>query len=145
MHRSVAALLLSAGLASQALALEYRSVSEVAVLFDAPSVKAKPMFVIAPATPVEIIVSLDAWVKVRDMKGDLAWIERRQLADLRTLQVRPGGAQIRGEATDNAKLVFEAEADVVMEFLEAVPAGWAKVRHRDGSQGYVKASQVWGM
>lgn len=145
MLRSITALLLSAGVVSQALALEYRSVSEVAVLFDAPSVKAKPVFVIAPATPVEIIVSLDAWVKVRDMKGDLAWIERRQLADQRTLQVRPGGAQIRGEAADNARLVFEAEADVVLEFLEAAPAGWARVRHRDGSQGYVKASQVWGL
>lgn len=137
-----AALLLGAGAAH---ALDYRSVSEAAVLFDAPSQKAKPLFVIAPGTPVEVIVSLDAWVKVRDQKGDLAWIERRQLADKRTLQVRAGGAQIRGEAGDNAKLAFEAETDVVLEFLEPGPAGWAKVRHRDGAQGFVKASQVWGL
>ena len=142
------ALLLLAGATSPALALDYRSVSETAVLYDAPSQKAKPLFVIVPATPVEVIVSLDAWVKVRDMKGDLAWIERRQLADQRTLQVRAEGAQIRGEATDNAKVVFEAEADVVIELVEAgpnIPLGWAKVRHRDGAQGYVKTSQVWGM
>lgn len=137
-----AALLLGAGAAH---ALDYRSVSEAAVLFDAPSQKAKPLFVIAPGTPVEVIVSLDAWVKVRDLKGDLAWIERRQLADKRTLQVRAGGAQIRVEAGDNAKLAFEAETDVVLEFLEPGPAGWAKVRHRDGAQGFVKASQVWGL
>jgi SH3-like domain-containing protein len=139
------ALLLFSGLAANALALDYRSVSEAAVLYDAPSQKAKPLFVIAPATPVEVIVSLDAWVKVRDMKGDLAWIERRQLADQRTLQVRAGGAQFRSEASDSAKLAFEAEADVVVEFIEAGPAGWAKVRHRDGAQGYVKASQIWGL
>lgn len=139
------ALLLVSGLAANALALDYRSVSEAAVLYDAPSQKAKPLFVIAPATPVEVIVSLDAWVKVRDMKGDLAWIERRQLADQRTLQVRAGGAQFRSEASDSAKLAFEAEADVVVEFIEAGPAGWAKVRHRDGAQGYVKASQIWGL
>lgn len=138
-------LLLVSGLAANALALDYRSVSEAAVLYDAPSQKAKPLFVIAPATPVEVIVSLDAWVKVRDMKGDLAWIERRQLADQRTLQVRAGGAQFRSEASDSAKLAFEAEADVVVEFIEAGPAGWAKVRHRDGAQGYVKASQIWGL
>lgn len=137
-----AALLLGAGAAH---ALDYRSVSEAAVLFDAPSQKAKPLFAIAPGTPVEVIVSLDAWVKVRDQKGDLAWIERRQLADKRTLQVRAGGAQIRVEAGDNAKLAFEAETDVVLEFLEPGPAGWAKVRHRDGAQGFVKATQVWGL
>lgn len=138
----LAALLLGAGVAH---ALDYRSVSEAAVLYDAPSQKAKPLFVIAPATPVEIIVSLDAWVKVRDLKGDLAWIERRQLADQRTLQVRSGGAQIRVEASDNARLAFEAEADVVLELLEPSPVGWARVRHRDGPQGFVKAVQVWGL
>lgn len=137
----LAALLLGAGVAH---ALDYRSVNEAAVLYDAPSQKAKPLFVIAPATPVEVIVSLDAWVKVRDVKGDLAWIERRQLADKRTLQVRAGGAQVRVEPNDNAKLAFEAEVDVVMEFVEAGPAGWVKVRHRDGAQGFVKAAQVWG-
>ena len=134
--------LLVSGAAS---ALDYRSVSEAAVLYDAPSQKAKPLFVIAPGTPVEVIVSLDAWVKVRDLKGDLAWIERGQLADKRTVQVRTEGAQIRAEANDAAKLAFEAEADVLLEFLEAGPAGWVKVRHRDGPQGFVKATQVWGL
>lgn len=143
--RLTAAALLLAGLAANAQALDYRSVSEAAVLYDAPSQKAKPLFVIAPATPVEVIVSLDAWVKVRDVKGDLAWIERRQLAEQRTLQVRAGGAQIRTEPNDNAKPAFEAEGDVVIELLEPGPAGWAKVRHRDGAQGFVKAAQVWGL
>jgi SH3-like domain-containing protein len=145
MRLLAAALLLFAGAAGNALALDYRSVNEAAVLFDAPSQKAKPLFVIAPGTPVEVIVSLDAWVKVRDLKGDLAWIERRQLADKRMLQVRAGGAQIRGEASDSSKITFEAEADVVLELLEPGPIGWAKVRHRDGPQGFVKAAQVWGL
>lgn len=145
MRLLAAALLLFSGAAGNALALDYRSVNEAAVLFDAPSQKAKPLFVIAPGTPVEVIVSLDAWVKVRDLKGDLAWIERRQLADKRTLQVRAGGAQIRIEANDNAKLAFEAEADVVLELLEPGPVGWARVRHRDGPQGFVKAAQIWGL
>lgn len=125
-------------------ALDYRSVNEAAVLYDAPSQKAKPLFVIAPGTPVEVIVSLDTWVKVRDLKGDLAWIERGQLADKHTLQVRAEGAQIRAEANDAAKLAFEAEADVLLEFVEAGPPGWVKVRHRDGPQGFVKSTQIWG-
>lgn len=125
--------------------LDYRSVTEAAVLFDAPSQKAKPLFVIAPGTPVEVVVSLDAWSKVRDMKGDLAWIERRQLSDRRMLQVRTGGAQVRSEASDTARLVFEAESDVLLEYLDAGPPGWVKVHHRDGETGFVKASQVWGL
>jgi len=139
----LAALLLSGA----AAALDYRSVGEAAVLYDAPSQKAKPLYAIAAGTPVEAIVALDAWVKVRDMKGDLAWIERRQLADLRMLQVRER-AQVRSGAADDAKLVFEAEADVLLEPVElGAPGtvGWVKVRHRGGQQGFVKAVQVWGL
>ncbi|MCX8085325.1 MAG: SH3 domain-containing protein [Rhodocyclaceae bacterium] len=127
-----------------AWALDYRTVAETAILYDAPSQKAKPLYVIAAGTPVEAVVTLDAWVKVRDLKGDLAWIERRQLAERRSLQVRAERAQVREAAQEAARLVFEAEQDVLLELIEAGPAGWLKVRHRDGQQGFVKATQVWG-
>lgn len=144
-HRAALALLALAGAAAPVSALDYRSITDAAVLFDAPSQKAKPLFVIAPGTPVEVVVTLDAWCKVRDMKGDLAWIERRQLADRRQLQVRAEGAQVRAEASDDARLVFEAEADVLLEYLDRGPAGWVKVRHRDGEVGFVKVKAVWGL
>lgn len=143
--RPAAFALLLAGIAGPALGLDYRSVNDAAVLYDAPSQKAKALFVIAPATPVELIVSLDAWVKIRDSKGDLAWIERRYLADRRTLQVRSEGAQVRSEASDAGRVVFETEPDVLLELIEAAPVGWARVRHRDGALGFVKAAQVWGL
>jgi SH3-like domain-containing protein len=143
--RSLAvALLLFVGMAGGALALDYRSVSEAAVLYDAPSQKAKPLYAIATGTPVEAIVTLDAWIKVRDMKGELAWIERRLLADKHTLQLRERAA-VRAEPNETAAPVFEAEADVLLEFVEPGSAGWVKVRHRDGQQGFVKATQVWGL
>jgi SH3-like domain-containing protein len=142
-HWLFAALL--AGLCPPAGALDYRSVAEVAVLFDAPSQKAKPLWVIAPGTPVEVVVSLDAWLKVRDMNGDLAWIERRLLSERRMLQVRAGGAQVRSEPSESARLAFAAEADVLLEYLGPGPAGWVKVRHSDGAEGFVKVGQVWGL
>jgi SH3-like domain-containing protein len=130
---------------SVAAALDYRSVSESTVLYDAPSQKAKPVFAIAAGTPVEMVVTLAAWVKVRDAKGDLAWIEQRQLAEQRTVQVRTERAQVRANAEDSSVLLYEAEPDVLLDLVEPAPAGWAKVRHRDGQQGFVKASQVWGL
>lgn len=139
------ATLLFSGAAS---ALDYRAIGELAVLYDAPSQKATPLHVIAAGTPVEVIVTLDAWVKVRDMKGDLAWVERRQLTEQRMLQVRAERAQVRAGAEEGASLVFEAEPDVLLELIDAaVPGapGWIKVRHRDGQQGFVKVGQVWGL
>ena len=131
--------------APPALALDYRSISEVAPMYDAPSAKAKPLFVVLVGTPVEVVVSLDGWSKVRDSRGDLAWIERKYLADKHNVIVRLDRAQVRAAAEDKAALVFEAERDVVLELLEAVPGGWAKVKHRDGQSGFLKATQVWGL
>ena len=132
-------------LASPAQALDYRSLTEAAPVYDAPSAKSKPLFVVLAGTPVELVVSLEGWSKVRDSRGDLVWIEKKYLADKRNVIIRADRAQVRAAAEDKAALVFEAERDVVLEFLEAVPGGWAKVKHRDGQSGFLKAPQVWGL
>jgi SH3-like domain-containing protein len=132
-------------IAGPALALDYRSVAEATALYDAPSQKAKPLYAIARGTPVELVVAVEGWVKVRDQKGDLAWIEKRLLAEKRTVIVRADRAQVRAGAEDKAPLAFEAEKDVVLDLVEPAAVGWARVRHRDGQQGFVKAAQVWGL
>ncbi len=131
--------------ANCAAALDYRSVTEATLLYDAPSLKARPLFAIAAGTPVESVVVLEGWVKVRSATGSLAWVEQRLLSDKRTVMVRADRAQVRSAADDKAPVVFEAEKDVLLELVEAGPPGWAKVKHRDGQQGFVKASQIWGL
>jgi SH3-like domain-containing protein len=138
-------LLVTAWSASPVFALDYRTVTEAASMYDAPSAKASPLFIVRPGTPVELVVSLEGWSKVRDSKGDLVWIDKKYLTDKRNVIVRSDRAQVRAAAEDKAALVFEAERDVVLELVEAVQGGWVKVRHRDGQSGFVKAPQVWGL
>ena len=138
------ALLVAVWLAAPAWAFDYLSVAEPAAMYDAPSQKAQALFAVAAGTPVEAIVSLDAWIKVRDAKGDLAWIEKRNLSQKRTVIVTVERAEIRLQADEKSSLVFAAEKDVVLEWLEPGPLGWVRVKHRDGQSGFVKAAQVWG-
>ena len=140
------ATILAIGLAAPAAwALDYLSVAEPAAMYDAPSQKSHALFAVAAGTPVEAIVGLDAWVKVRDAKGDLAWIERRHLSQKRTVIVKAERTEVRVQADENSPVVFGAEKDVVLEWLEPGPLGWARVKHRDGQSGFVKTSQVWGL
>lgn len=132
-------------LSAPVFAIEFRSVDAGAVLYDSPSVKGKPLFVIRRHTPVEAVVSLEGWTKVRDAEGGLAWIEKKHLVEQRTVQVVADRAQVRSEAADSAPLAFEAEKGVALELLEAGLAGWARVRHRDGQTGFVRGNQVWGL
>lgn len=131
-------------------AADYRSVepgegSAAAILYDSPSKKGVPQFIIRRYTPVEVVVNLEGWAKVRDAAGGLAWIERAALADRRTLQVTADRAEVHQAADTASPLAFQAEKGVALELLEAAPAGWAKVRHRDGQTGYLRANQVWGL
>ena len=53
--------------------------------------------------------------------------------------------QIRQNADDSAPVSFEAEKNVSLDFVEVVPGGWVKVRHRDGQSGFVRINQIWGL
>jgi SH3-like domain-containing protein len=128
-----------------ATATDFFSVAEPALLYDAPSQQGNRLFAIARGTPVEAIVVLDAWIKVRDARGDLAWIEKRQLSQKRMLIVNADQAEVRVHPDDAAPVVFTAERDVLLELLEPGPVGWAKVQHRGGRQGYIKVTATWGL
>ena len=145
LHRLPLALLLAA-LAQGALAIDYRSVDvPAAILYDAPSQKGKKLYLIKVLTPVEVVVRLEGWSKVRDAEGTLAWIEARQLSERRTLIVTAAKAELRQGDKPEAPLVAELDKWVAVEFIEAAAPGWAKVRHRDGATGYVRATQIWGL
>lgn len=143
--RSVVLVVAAVTAAWPAWAIDYRSLAESVAAYDAPSAKSKPLFVVLAGTPVELVVSLDGWSKVRDSRGDLAWVEKKFLSEKRNVMVRLERAQVRATADDKAALVFEAEREVLLELLEAAPGGWVKVRHRDGQSGFLKAPQVWGL
>lgn len=125
-------------------AAEFRSVAEPAVLYDAPSTAAKPLYVVSRQYPVEVIVNLDAWVKVRDHAGALAWIEKRALTERRTLLVIAPSAEVRARPEDQAPLSFAAAQNVVLDLVAIAPGGWLRVRHADGADGFVRMNQVWG-
>jgi len=136
-----AALLASAN----AVALEFRSVSEsAAILYDAPSIKAQKLFVLSPGYPVEVVVKLEGWTKVRDDTGEFAWIENARLSERHTVMVRVQSAEARQAANENSPVVFTAEKNVFLELVD-LAAGWAKVRHSDGATGFIKVSQLWGL
>jgi SH3-like domain-containing protein len=132
--------------AGAALAIDYRSVSvPAAILFDAPSLQGKKLYLIKAQTPVEVVVKLEGWFKVRDAEGTLAWLESRNLAEKRTLVVTAPKAEIRQSDKPESPALVELDKWVAVEFIEPASPGWAKVRHRDGATGYIRSTQVWGL
>ena len=147
------ALALAAAFAGAACAAEYRTTSEVpTLLYDAPSLKARPLFVYGRDVPLEVLVTVEGWTKIRDVGGGFGWIPNKSLAEKRMLLVRVAMADVRANPDDAAPLVFRAEQNVLLDLAESAtsPAttatpGWVKARHRDGQTGYVRVNQVFGL
>ena len=134
------------GAAAQRTA-DFRAVAEpAAIMYDAPTLRGKKLFVAPRGMPVEVVVSIEGWVKVRDRAGDMAWLERKAVTERRTV-VAIGVTRLLERAEQGAKPVLEVVADVILDLEAAPPAppGWVRVRHRDGATGFVRASQVWGL
>ena len=145
-----AALALAAGVVHSA---EFMSTSDAAtILYDAPSARAKPLFVLGRDTPLEVIVPVEGWTKVRDSAGTIGWVDKRNLGERRSLVVRVPVADVRVSPEENAALAFRAEHGVLLELAEPATSaistatpGWVKVRHRDGQAGFVRITQVFGL
>jgi len=145
--RGRAVLVLATALAAlDAGATEFRALGPApAVLYDAPSLKADRLFVASRYYPFEILVKLDQWTKVRDVNGEVAWVENKSLGDRQTVIVTVPLADVRASPSADAPLVFEAYKQVLLEVMEPPADGWVKVRHRDGQVGYIRTAHVWGV
>lgn len=131
-------------LPAAAAAADFRSAAEAAVvLYDAPSAKSSKLFIVSRGYPLEVVVQVEGWVKVRDAAGALSWVESKSLDNTRTVLLKTA-TTVRQKPAADAPAAFEAQRDLLLELVEGASAGWVHVRHRDGTAGYVRATDVWG-
>ena len=138
--------LASAAASIPAAAAEFRSVAAAAVLYDGPSKQARRLYVAPRGMPVEIVSTVGPWIKVRDMDGDVVWIERADLAERRNV-VSSALLVVRQQPQDGAPAVIQVDRGVLLDLVDgaAPSSGWVRVRHRDGAAGWVRTTEVWGL
>jgi SH3-like domain-containing protein len=126
-------------------AADYRSITDAAtVLYDAPSTKAKKLFVLGAGYPLEVMVTVEGWTKVRDAGGSIGWVEARALGTKRNVLVRSAVAEVRAAPDAGAPVVFKVSRGVLLEWVENVPGGWTRVRHADAGHGFLPSTELWG-
>jgi SH3-like domain-containing protein len=132
-------------LSASASALEYRSTSRPAVLYDAPSTAAGKVAIAGSGLPLEVIVDTDQWVKVRDHSGRLAWVEKAALGGTRSVMVKAEVSLVRQHPRPDAEVVFRAAQGVLLDVTGAIdPFGWLPVKHAGGQTGWLPAHEAWG-
>ncbi len=127
-----------------AQAADLRAVSALkAVAYDAPSLEARKILIFSQGYPLEVIVNLGEWLKVRDATGALSWIEAKQTLQKRMV-IATANTAVRQADNADAALVATLEKDVVVELVADNKNGWVKIKHANGVSGYVQNGQLWG-
>lgn len=129
-----------------ALALDFKSVAEPkAILYDGPSSAANKRFIVSQFYPVEEVVKLTSWVKVRDAEGGLFWIQSNALSNLRTVIIQSDTTELHQTPSATSKILAIVEKQVVFVLEdETATNGWIKVRSVAGELGYLPINAVWG-
>ena len=145
--RGTLAIALAIGLACPGAspAAEFLStVEDAAILYDAPSSKSKRLFVLGRGYPLEVIVAVEGWTKVRDAAGTLGWVESRELGSKRMVVVKSSVREVRSAPDQGASIAFKVAPDVLLEWVETLPSGWTRVRHAEAGQGFIRTADIWG-
>lgn len=145
-HLAPTPLLIAVLAAPNAHALDFKTVGTAsAILYATPSAKGNKLYVAPPGMPLLVLIAYGDWVKVRDMNGDMAWTPARDLDPRRNVQVSTPGARVHAGPDDASPVLMTADKGVLLELRDPAAIVWARVRHRDGIDGYIKVSDVWGL
>jgi len=93
--------------------------------------------------PLKVIGRRKGWVKVRDFEGDEGWIASRLVGRTPHLVVKKKRINLRSGPGKRYRLVGRANYGVVFRTLRK-KRGWVKVRHENGTTGWVLRSLLWG-
>mgnify|MGYP001195087119 FL=1 len=118
-----------------------------AVLFEGPSNTTDKMFIVTEGYPLEVLVSLKDWKKVKDHNGKITWIESKHTHNERTVLILKDDAVIFNQANDKSHKLANVDKFVVLKLNSPMLVGnWAEVKTQiEGLIGFINSKEVWGL
>ena len=127
-----------------AWALDFVSTDRAAILYDAPASQANKVAVVSAGYPLEVLVRLQDWVKVRDATGAIEWIAADALGPQATVMVNVPQATVYAQPSAASQALFQVNQGVAFPLL-GQSGGWAQVKLPNGASGYLPLAALWGL
>ncbi|MEW6593602.1 MAG: SH3 domain-containing protein [Thermodesulfobacteriota bacterium] len=136
-------LVLSLAAASVAGAAEYASVARNgANIRSGPGADYEILWEVGKGYPLAILQQQDRWAQVVDFEGARGWIVTLLLSDQKTVIVKGKDINLRVGPGVNYEPVAVVKYGVIFTPLER-EGEWVKVRHADGTVGWLHDSLLW--
>ena len=118
-----------------------------AVLFEGPSKTTEKMYIVTEGYPLEVLVSLKDWKKVKDHQGKISLVESKNTHNERTVLITKDDTVIFNQANEKSHKLANVDKFVVLKLNSPILVGnWAQVKTQiEGLIGFVNSRDVWGL
>lgn len=111
---------------------------------ESPSTKSQIKWVLGKGFPLQVISSKGKWLKVRDFENDTGWVYEPLTSRKGHMVVKKKIVNIRSGPGTKYRIKAQAKYGVVFQTLKQID-GWAKVRHQNGTTGWISRKLLWGL
>jgi len=138
--------LLCAALLFQSLpasAAEYGSVLKDGVnVRSGPDTSKEVLWELFKGYPLQILSRKGEWAQIVDFEGDKGWIHTSLLSKQKTVVVKSDTINMRVGAGQAYEIVATVKYGVVFSPLEK-DGEWVRVKHEDGTTGWIHEKLLW--
>ncbi len=107
-----------------------------------PDTKKEILWTVFKGYPLQVTSHQGKWAQVVDFEGDKGWITTDLLAKEKTVIVKAATAHLRVGAGKDYEIAAEVKHGVVFKHL-ATEGDWVKVKHADGTTGWILSKLLW--
>ena len=139
--------LLSLFLIQPVFSADFVSIStKKAILYEGPSDATDKEYIITEGYPLQVMVRLKDWLKVKDHEGKISWINVSDTAKQRMVMTLKKNVNLFYKPTINSVHLATVDEFVTLKLLSSYDSnGWIEVKTLTGYiEGYVRKEDVWG-
>ena len=118
-----------------------------AFLYEGPSSSTDKEFIITEGYPLQVMVRLKDWIKVKDHLGKISWIQSADTSKDRNVMTLNDNVNLFYKPTTDSVHLAKIEKDITLKLLSPFPTnGWIQVKTLSQNiEGYIRAEDVWGL
>ena len=107
-----------------------------------PDTNKEILWTVFKGYPLQVTEHKGKWAHVVDFDGDKGWITTDLLAKEKTVIVKANTANLRVGAGKDYEIAAEVKHGVVFKVL-STEGDWRKVKHADGTTGWILSKLLW--
>jgi SH3 domain protein len=131
-----------------ALSADFVSIkAKKAFLYEGPSLSTDKEFIITEGYPLQVMVRLKDWIKVKDHLGKISWIQSADTSKDRNVMTLNDNVNLFYKPSIESVHLAKIDKDITLKLLSPFPTnGWIQVMtFPQNIEGYIRAEDVWGL